>query len=227
MWMRGGTSKGGYFLADDLPADEAARDAFLLRVMGSPDKRQIDGMGGADPLTSKVAVVEALGARGRRRRLPLPAGLRRPADRDRRAELREHPRRHRPLRHRARAREGRRRRDRRPHLHGEHRARSQSRRVPTPGGRVTYEGDGADRRRPRHGGGDPDPLQGHRRLILRRAAADRPRRRRDRRDRGDADRQRHAVRRHARQPTSASPARKSRRRSKRTKRFASGSRRSG
>jgi 4-oxalomesaconate tautomerase len=57
MWMRGGTSKGGYFLADDLPADVAARDAFLLRTMGSPDPRQIDGMGGADPLTSKVAVV--------------------------------------------------------------------------------------------------------------------------------------------------------------------------
>src|SRR5690606_12860844 len=57
MWMRGGTSKGGYFLAEDLPADTAARDAFLLRVMGSPDARQIDGMGGADPLTSKVAVV--------------------------------------------------------------------------------------------------------------------------------------------------------------------------
>lgn len=59
MWMRGGTSKGGYFLADDLPADTAARDAFLLRVMGSPDLRQIDGMGGGDPLTSKVAVVRA------------------------------------------------------------------------------------------------------------------------------------------------------------------------
>lgn len=57
MWMRGGTSKGGYFLKQDLPADPAARDAFLLRVMGSPDSRQIDGMGGADPLTSKVAVV--------------------------------------------------------------------------------------------------------------------------------------------------------------------------
>lgn len=57
MWMRGGTSKGGYFLASDLAADPAARDAFLLRVMGSPDPRQIDGMGGADPLTSKVAVV--------------------------------------------------------------------------------------------------------------------------------------------------------------------------
>jgi len=57
MWMRGGTSKGGYFLKSDLPADPSARDAFLLRVMGSPDPRQIDGMGGADPLTSKVAVV--------------------------------------------------------------------------------------------------------------------------------------------------------------------------
>ncbi len=57
MWMRGGTSKGGFFLKDDLPADPAARDAFLLRAMGSPDPRQIDGMGGADPLTSKVAVI--------------------------------------------------------------------------------------------------------------------------------------------------------------------------
>ena len=57
MWMRGGTSKGGYFLKNDLPADSAARDTFLLAVMGSPDPRQIDGMGGADPLTSKVAVV--------------------------------------------------------------------------------------------------------------------------------------------------------------------------
>jgi len=57
MWMRGGTSKGGYFLKEDLPSDSAARDAVLLRAMGSPDLRQIDGMGGADPLTSKVAVV--------------------------------------------------------------------------------------------------------------------------------------------------------------------------
>jgi 4-oxalomesaconate tautomerase len=57
MWMRGGTSKGGYFLRDDLPVDVAERDAVLLAIMGSPDPRQIDGMGGADPLTSKVAVV--------------------------------------------------------------------------------------------------------------------------------------------------------------------------
>jgi len=57
MWMRGGTSKGAFFLAGDLPADTTERDALLLRIMGSPDPRQIDGMGGADPLTSKVAVV--------------------------------------------------------------------------------------------------------------------------------------------------------------------------
>jgi 4-oxalomesaconate tautomerase len=64
MWMRGGTSKGGYFLASDLPADTKARDAFLLRMMGSPDPRQIDGMGGSDPLTSKVAVVKKSGRPG-------------------------------------------------------------------------------------------------------------------------------------------------------------------
>ncbi|ELP70981.1 4-oxalomesaconate tautomerase [Streptomyces turgidiscabies] len=57
MLMRGGTSKGAYFLAEDLPDDPAARDDLLLRVMGSPDPRQIDGLGGAHPLTSKVAVV--------------------------------------------------------------------------------------------------------------------------------------------------------------------------
>ena len=55
--MRGGTSKGAFFLADDLPADPAQRDAVLLAVMGSPDARQIDGIGGADPLTSKVAII--------------------------------------------------------------------------------------------------------------------------------------------------------------------------
>jgi 4-oxalomesaconate tautomerase len=56
-WMRGGTSKGAYFLKVDLPSDKAERDALLLSIMGSPDPRQIDGIGGADPLTSKVAVV--------------------------------------------------------------------------------------------------------------------------------------------------------------------------
>jgi 4-oxalomesaconate tautomerase len=55
--MRGGTSKGLYFLASDLPADVATRDAVLLAAMGSPDIREIDGVGGGHPLTSKVAVV--------------------------------------------------------------------------------------------------------------------------------------------------------------------------
>ena len=57
LWMRGGSSKGACFLASDLPADPAARDALLLRIMGSPDPHQIDGIGGADPLTSKVALL--------------------------------------------------------------------------------------------------------------------------------------------------------------------------
>ena len=55
--MRGGTSKGAYFVAADLPSDPEVRDRVLLAVMGSPDPRQIDGIGGADPLTSKVAIV--------------------------------------------------------------------------------------------------------------------------------------------------------------------------
>jgi 4-oxalomesaconate tautomerase len=57
MLMRGGTSKGAYFLASDLPAEPERRDDLLLRIMGSGDPRQIDGIGGATPLTSKVAVV--------------------------------------------------------------------------------------------------------------------------------------------------------------------------
>lgn len=59
LWMRGGTSKGAFFLASDLPSDPQERDALLLRIMGSPDPVQIDGIGGADPLTSKAAIVSA------------------------------------------------------------------------------------------------------------------------------------------------------------------------
>src|SRR5918994_4204131 len=55
--MRGGTSKGLYFHGSDLPAERQLRDRVLLAAMGSPDARQIDGTGGAHPLTSKVAVV--------------------------------------------------------------------------------------------------------------------------------------------------------------------------
>lgn len=57
MLMRGGTSKGAFFLEDDLPSDPDRRDDLLLRIMGSPDPRQIDGVGGAHPLTTKVAIV--------------------------------------------------------------------------------------------------------------------------------------------------------------------------
>lgn len=56
--MRGGTSKGAYFLAQDLPEESALRDRVLLAVMGSPDARQIDGIGGGDSLTSKVAIIK-------------------------------------------------------------------------------------------------------------------------------------------------------------------------
>lgn len=55
--IRGGTSKGLYFLKSDLPTNTATRDKLLLSAMGSPDARQIDGVGGAHPLTSKVAIV--------------------------------------------------------------------------------------------------------------------------------------------------------------------------
>jgi len=55
--MRGGTSKGPFFLASDLPTDVPLRDRVLLAAMGSPDARQIDGIGGADPLTSKAAII--------------------------------------------------------------------------------------------------------------------------------------------------------------------------
>lgn len=57
LFMRGGTSRGPFFLESDLPADTATRDRVLLAAMGSPDRRQIDGLGGANPLTSKVGIV--------------------------------------------------------------------------------------------------------------------------------------------------------------------------
>ena len=59
MWMRGGTSKALYLLQTDISSDAAIRDRLLLRIMGSPDRRQIDGLGGADPLTSKIAIISA------------------------------------------------------------------------------------------------------------------------------------------------------------------------
>jgi len=60
-YMRGGTSKGAYLLKDTLPTDPTARDRMILDLYGSPDARQINGIGGADPLTSKVAIVNPSG----------------------------------------------------------------------------------------------------------------------------------------------------------------------
>lgn len=57
MLMRGGTSKGAYFLSADLPPGKSAQNDLLLNIMGSPDPRQVDGIGGGHPLTSKVAII--------------------------------------------------------------------------------------------------------------------------------------------------------------------------
>ena len=59
MWMRAGTSKALYLLKTDISSDTVVRNRMLLRIMGSPDRRQIDGLGGADPLTSKIAIISA------------------------------------------------------------------------------------------------------------------------------------------------------------------------
>lgn len=76
MLMRGGTSKGAYFLAGDLPAEPAPRDDLLLRVMGSPDPRQIDGLGGAHPDQQSCGGIRLDRTRGGRR-LPVPPSRRR------------------------------------------------------------------------------------------------------------------------------------------------------
>ncbi len=55
--MRGGTSRAVFLKEADIPANPEARKRLILRIFGSPDKRQIDGLGGADPLTSKLAVI--------------------------------------------------------------------------------------------------------------------------------------------------------------------------
>ena len=57
--LRGGTSKGIYLHENDLPREATAREKVILKIFGSPDKRQIDGLGGADPLTSKVCIIGA------------------------------------------------------------------------------------------------------------------------------------------------------------------------
>jgi len=64
LFMRGGTSRGPFFNEADLPTDVPTRDRVLLAAMGSPDKRQIDGLGGAHPLTSKVGIVRRSQTKG-------------------------------------------------------------------------------------------------------------------------------------------------------------------
>jgi 4-oxalomesaconate tautomerase len=59
MIMRGGTSKGAFFVESDLPSRDEERDQLLMKIMGTPDPRQVDGMGGAHPLTSKVAIASS------------------------------------------------------------------------------------------------------------------------------------------------------------------------
>lgn len=63
VYMRGGTSKAVFFHDEDLPKDTEERDKVILSAFGSPDRRQIDGMGGANTSTSKVAVIKKASAR--------------------------------------------------------------------------------------------------------------------------------------------------------------------
>ena len=121
LFMRGGTSRGPFFLESDLPPDPALRDRVLLAAMGSPDDRQIDGLGGADPLTSKVGLVSRSAQARRRPRVPVRPGADRRGTRRHHAELRQHARRRRAVRARARARRGARRRDDRADPHPQHR----------------------------------------------------------------------------------------------------------
>ena len=88
--MRGGTSRGPFFLEADLPSDLRERERFLIAALGSPHVLQVDGIGGGNPLTSKVAIVSASSPARSRRRLPLRAGRNRPSLRRLQPELRQH-----------------------------------------------------------------------------------------------------------------------------------------
>ena len=73
--MRGGTSKGIYIKENDLPENPKERDDLILRIFGSPDVRQIDGLAGADPLTSKLAIIGPSPGRMRMWNIHLPRFL--------------------------------------------------------------------------------------------------------------------------------------------------------
>ena len=140
LFMRGGTSRGPFFLESDLPEDPALRDRVLLAAMGSPDARQIDGLGGADPLTSKVGIVARVGAARRGPRLPVRAGADRRGARRHHAQLRQHAGGRGAVRARARAHPGARRRDHRADPDAQHRHALRRHRCRRPDGRITYEG---------------------------------------------------------------------------------------
>ena len=192
LFMRGGTSRGPFFNAADLPADIPTRDKVLLAVMGSPDKRQIDGLGGAHPLTSKVGIVSK-GSRpgvdldflfaqlqpdkdtvdttpncGNMLAAVVPfaleTGLVKPQGDTTTLRVLT--------------------------LNTDMQCDIT---VQTPNGHVEYEGDGADRRRAGHLGADQDQLSRYRGLGRAGPAADRQCPRRDRRHHRDLHRQRHAA----------------------------------
>ena len=106
--MRGGTSKGPYFLAQDLPRGTASfAIACCSRSWVSPHVRQIDGIGGGDSLTSKVVIVGPFDASRHRHRVPVRAGRSRQGRGRHRAQLRQHVGRRGSVRDRARPRRGR------------------------------------------------------------------------------------------------------------------------
>ena len=133
--------EGSLLSRRDLPPERAARDRVLLAAMGSPDPRQIDGIGGAHPADQQGRRHRPLDPPRRRRRLSLPAGRRRQGRGQRRAELRQHTRRRRPLGDRERPRAGAAARRRRCASTWSTRRACAVAHVPTPGGAVEYEGD--------------------------------------------------------------------------------------
>jgi 4-oxalomesaconate tautomerase len=198
MWMRGGTSKGGYFLAADLPPNRPVR--AMLSCCGSwvarpaPDRRH--GRSRSADLQGRRC--PQVRTSRRRCRLPVSAGLRRSANRHRWPELRQHPRRCRPLRHRTRPRRGRGTTARPVRIFMENTGQIAGRRSRRRAGKVTYAGDARIDGVP--GTSAPLPIE-FRRIRPDRPAARccRPAMKSTRRRRGrDSDRQRHALRRSCR-----------------------------
>ena len=172
--MRGGTSKGAYFLADDLPADPRSATTCCCGSWARPTRARSTASAAPirSPARSRSSAVATADADVDYLFAP---GLRRRADRHRPAELRQHPRRRRPVRDRARARRADRARRRvGSDLHGQHRQPDRlgaDARPDVP----EYAGDARDRRRAGHSGADPARLPGRGGRSVRLAAADRQR----------------------------------------------------